>query len=89
MCRFRVSPAQFGPKVCAAFHLSSFRNLMLRASVHVQQFARDERAATAVEYGLIVAGISIAILSTVFAIGEQLNDMFTFISTKLLQNVGS
>lgn len=37
---------------------------------------RDERGATAVEYGLMVALIACAIVLTVTAIGTQLNDTF-------------
>lgn len=49
----------------------------------VVRMARDESGATAIEYGLIVTGISIAILATVFAIGGELNDMFTMINSRM------
>ena len=39
--------------------------------------ARSREGATAIEYGLIIGGISIAILATVFAIGNELDNMFT------------
>jgi pilus assembly protein Flp/PilA len=54
-----------------------------------RRFRRDETAATAIEYGLIIGGISIAILATVFAIGTELDSMFTFIASKLRENMGN
>jgi pilus assembly protein Flp/PilA len=49
----------------------------------VVAFLKDEAGATAIEYGLIAAGISVVIIATVNAIGSTLNDKFTIISTKL------
>lgn len=46
-------------------------------------FLRDENAATAIEYGLIAAGISIAIIAVVNGLGTQLNTTFSSISTQL------
>ena len=46
-------------------------------------FLKDESAATAIEYGLIAAGISVAIIAIVNTLGTQLNTMFTSISTQL------
>ncbi len=46
-------------------------------------FFRDEKGATAIEYGLIAAGISVAIIATVNTLGGQLNTTFTNISTQL------
>ncbi len=50
---------------------------------------RDESGATGIEYGLIIVGISIAILATVFAIGAEMDEMFDFIGSKLRQNMGN
>ena len=44
---------------------------------------RDESGATAIEYGLIAAGISIAIIAVVNGLGTTLNEKFTSISTQL------
>jgi len=52
------------------------RNLALR-------FLTDNSGATAIEYGLIAAGISIAIIATVNALGTQLNSTFSSISSQL------
>jgi pilus assembly protein Flp/PilA len=46
-------------------------------------FGRDETAATAIEYGLIAAGISVAIIAAVQGLGSKLNTVFTSISTAL------
>ncbi len=49
----------------------------------VTRFVKDELGATAIEYGLIAAGISVAIIAVVNGIGTTLNTKFTSISTQL------
>jgi len=51
----------------------------------MQRFAKDESGATAIEYGLIAAGISVAIIATVNALGGQLKNTFNTVSTQLGQ----
>jgi pilus assembly protein Flp/PilA len=46
-------------------------------------FCRDESGATAIEYGLIAAGISIAIIVAVTSVGSGLNTTFTSVQTAL------
>lgn len=46
-------------------------------------FLKNESGATAIEYGLIAAGISIAIIAVVNGLGTQLNTTFNSISTQL------
>ena len=46
-------------------------------------FLKNDSGATAIEYGLIAAGISVAIIAVVNTLGSQLNDKFTSISTQL------
>jgi pilus assembly protein Flp/PilA len=46
-------------------------------------FLIDDNGATAIEYGLIAAGISVAIIAVVPAIGGKLNTAFTKISSSL------
>jgi pilus assembly protein Flp/PilA len=41
-----------------------------------RRFWRDEKGATAIEYGLIAAGIAVAIVTTVLAIGPRLDATF-------------
>ena len=50
---------------------------------HVLRFLRNESGATAIEYGLIAAGISIAIIAVVNGLGTQLNTTFSSVSTQL------
>ena len=47
------------------------------------RFVNDESAATAIEYGLIAAGISVAIIAVVNGLGSNLNAKFSTISTQL------
>ena len=49
----------------------------------LRAFLRDETGATAIEYGLIAAGISIAIIAAVKGVGTKLNTTFSSISTRL------
>jgi pilus assembly protein Flp/PilA len=49
----------------------------------VTRFLKDESGATAIEYGLIAALISVVIVTAVTAIGTKLDTTFTTISTKL------
>lgn len=49
----------------------------------VSRFAKDESGATAIEYGLIAAGISVAIISVVQGLGTKLTTTFQTISDKL------
>jgi len=47
------------------------------------RFLKDESGATAIEYGLIAAGISIAIIVAVNGLGVTLNNVFTNVNTQL------
>lgn len=47
------------------------------------RFFGDENAATAIEYGLIAAGIAVAIIAVVQALGTQLNTTFSSVSSVL------
>ena len=47
------------------------------------KFLRDEHGATAIEYGLIAAGISVAIITVVGTLGSTLNATFTSVATAL------
>jgi pilus assembly protein Flp/PilA len=49
----------------------------------VRNFLRDESGATAIEYGLIAAGIALAIITAVNGVGTKLSTKFTAISTAL------
>ncbi len=47
------------------------------------RFLSDESGATAIEYGLIAAGIAIAIITAVNGVGSSLSGVFTSVSTSL------
>jgi pilus assembly protein Flp/PilA len=49
----------------------------------MSSFYKDETAATAIEYGLIAAGISVAIIAVVQGLGTKLNTVFASVSTAL------
>jgi len=49
----------------------------------VSRFMEDESGATAIEYGLIAAGISVAIIAAVQLVGTNLNVTFGKVSTAL------
>ena len=54
----------------------SMKNLIAR-------FVKDQSGATAIEYGLIAAGISLAIIAVVNGLGTNLNAKFTSINSSL------
>lgn len=49
----------------------------------VSRFVKDESGATAIEYGLIAAGIALAIITVVNSLGSTLNTKFGSISSSL------
>jgi pilus assembly protein Flp/PilA len=49
----------------------------------ILSFFKNESGATAIEYGLIAAGIAIAIITAVNGVGSQLSTVFTNVSTSL------
>ncbi|TMJ03283.1 MAG: Flp family type IVb pilin [Alphaproteobacteria bacterium] len=49
----------------------------------LKSFLRDESGATAIEYGLIAAGISVAIIVVVQGLGTKLSNVFSNVSTAI------
>ena len=49
----------------------------------IARFVNDESGATAIEYALIAAGISVAIILTVQALGGTINGIFTNVNNQL------
>jgi len=49
----------------------------------LRRFARDDSAATSIEYALIASGISIVIAATVFSLGTTVKGQYTNVSTAL------
>ncbi len=61
--------------------------IIAKAQITGQEFARklasDNSGATSIEYALIAGGISIAIIGSVFAIGDELVNVFTLLQTTM------
>ncbi|MCH7631193.1 MAG: Flp family type IVb pilin [Proteobacteria bacterium] len=55
----------------------------------LRKLRKDERAVTAIEYGLIVALIGVAALVAMSAVGTSLNAMFSTIASDLTNAIGS
>ena len=49
----------------------------------IARFVKDESGATAIEYGLIAAGISLAIIAAVNGLGTNLNNKFSSVNSQL------
>ena len=60
----------------AALSENSMERKMNKLFMAVRRFSHDEEGATAVEYGMMVGLIAVAIIVVVAAIGSQLNDLF-------------
>ena len=50
---------------------------------NLRAFLKDELGATAIEYGLIAAGVALAIITAVKGVGTKLNTTFSSISSQL------
>ena len=64
----------------------SVAGVIIKLRSAILMFGRNEEAATAIEYGLIIAGISIAIVAAIFAIGDELTNLFNAVQTKIASN---
>jgi pilus assembly protein Flp/PilA len=69
----RVAAMKQAPRITRSFGMSKL----------FARFVNDESGATAIEYGLIAAGISLAIIAVVNGLGTNLNEKFTSINTSL------
>uniref|UniRef100_A0A7V6A2A9 Flp family type IVb pilin n=1 Tax=Desulfobacca acetoxidans TaxID=60893 RepID=A0A7V6A2A9_9BACT len=49
----------------------------------VKSFIREEEGASAVEYGLLVAGIAVVVMTAIYAIGTNLNTKFQSVADQL------
>jgi pilus assembly protein Flp/PilA len=70
------TPARPRPQANFISEFSFMKNL-------VSRFVKDESGATAIEYGLIAAGISVAIITAVNGLGTKINSNFEAISGSL------
>jgi len=57
--------------------------MLLKLWAKKEAFMRSDDGATAIEYGLIAAGIAVAISVVVFAVGDDLVALFTNVDTQL------
>ncbi len=57
--------------------------MLLKLWAKKEAFLRADKGATAIEYGLIAAGIAVAISAVVFTFGEDLANMFSNMSGKI------
>ncbi len=58
-------------------------SLYVKFSESLKKFAADASGATAIEYGLIAAGIAVAIIVGVGLVGDNLATVFTSVATEL------
>lgn len=50
---------------------------------HVKALRDDKSGATAIEYGLIAAGIAVALITVLFTLGDTIEAFFTGVDTKI------
>ena len=55
----------------------------MRLATHIRRFFKDNSGATAIEYGLIAAGIALILIAAVNGVGTKLNTKFSSINTQL------
>ncbi len=60
-----------------------------RTRTITKQLTADRSGVTAIEYGLILAGVSVLILVTVFAVGNELDGVFQHVRSVLAANAAS
>jgi pilus assembly protein Flp/PilA len=61
---------------------------MNRLFALTQKFVADESGATAIEYGLIAAMVSVAIIGAVSLVGDNLGNVFNSVGTTLQGSIG-
>lgn len=57
--------------------------MLLKLMAFVQAYKKDIKGATAIEYGLIAGGISLAIVTALFLFGGSLSSLFSTIAEKM------
>lgn len=83
MCQSMFEALRYGTAGHRAMAANGLHYAVRGLRRQIRRLVRDESGATAIEYGLIIGGISIAILATVFAIGDQLDNIFTLAETRM------
>ena len=82
----RVQSGMFGVRSTSSPGRCSDSHVWIKEPVMkslVSRFVKDESGATALEYGLIAAGISVAIITVVQGLGTKLFNNFDFVEKKL------
>lgn len=59
------------------------RDVIKVAKAKARAITGDESGVTAIEYGLIAAAIAVAIIVAIFALGEDISEMFTSVSSEV------
>ncbi|MFT3998519.1 MAG: Flp family type IVb pilin, partial [Asticcacaulis sp.] len=49
----------------------------------IKLFLKDQRGATAIEYGLIAALIFLVCITVFYSFGDSMNEMYTYIGTTI------
>ena len=75
-----ILKVRIGTRIANVFPTTQRDTIMKNA---VKNFLADETGATAIEYGLIAAGIALAIIAVVNGLGSKLNSKFGSISASL------
>ncbi len=65
-----------------------FTEFYVKTKLALESYKNDERGVTAIEYGLIAAGIAVAILGAVTTVGNDLIDVFEKVSGALTGSEG-
>lgn len=76
-----VRPGNTALGSCSDSHVWTLKELPMKNLV--TRFIKDQSGATAIEYGLIAAGISVAIIAVVQGIGTNLDTKFKLVETAL------
>jgi pilus assembly protein Flp/PilA len=93
-CRYARSPQNSNWHENVSLEFTAYQGEPLKMSSHshdnrqsmravIKRFLGDQTGATAIEYGLIAAGIALIIIGSVKNIGIKLNTTFTAINTQL------
>jgi pilus assembly protein Flp/PilA len=78
-----IVPAQNLFLTAQPYGATTFHRIGVLRMCRFVAFLKDEKGATAIEYGLIAAGISVAIIAVVNGLGTSLNTKFSSVSTQL------
>jgi len=70
----------YGTKIDVCFTPTKELSVPMKS---IAAFLKNENGATAIEYGLIAAGISVAIIAVVNGVGTQLNSTFTSVKNAI------